>query len=360
MLPRHAEIWLPGYVRDRFDHWTSPGRGPKRVWLAIADHYEPFVGNTDEGNARERVELWMREWPRIAERHRDSEGRSPKYTFFYPEEEYRPHLIDRLQELTRDGIADVEIHLHHDGEGEQNFLDRMAGFQEILFHKHGLLRKHNGKIAFGFIHGNWALDNSLPNGRWCGLNNEITLLERLGCYADFTMPSGASPAQASLVNTIYWAIDDPLRPKSYDHGPRLGEGDKAMGLLMIPGPFGLRWAERLVPRIEKGEIACYDLPSRYRVRRWLDLAPRLGSDVFIKLFTHGTQERNSSALLPRGLDTLFEVVSAECASRDCHFFYVSCWEMYQAIEAIRQRKNPLGVFKEDGCTVSKSVSGKIS
>jgi hypothetical protein len=48
-------------------------------------------------------------------------------------------------------------------------------------------------IRFGFIHGNWALDNSLPHGKSCGLDSEIALLRDLGCYGDFTMPSGASP-----------------------------------------------------------------------------------------------------------------------------------------------------------------------
>jgi len=312
-----------------------------RVWLAIADHYEPFLGGTDEGKARERVELWCQQWPSIAERYRDSAGRSPKYTFFYPQEEYRPHLMDALARMTRSEIADVEVHIHHDGEGEQNFVDRMSGFQETLLHEHGLLRKHQGKIGFGFIHGNWALDNSLPNGRWCGLNNEITLLQQLGCYADFTMPCGNSPAQARMINTIYWAVDDPGRPKSYDRGEPLTAGGAENGLLMVPGPLGMRWTERLIPRIEKGEIACYDLPTRYRVRRWLDLSPRLGTDIFIKLFTHGTQERNSSALLPSGLDTLFEAVQAECGGREWPFFYVSCWEMYRAIEAIRRREDPV-------------------
>jgi hypothetical protein len=304
-----------------------------RVWLTIADHYEPFVGLADEKTAMERVALWSRQWPSIAERYRDSAGRPPCYTFFYPQEQYRPHLIDALAEMRRAGIGDVEIHIHHDGEGEQDFVDRMS----------------EGNIQFGFIHGNWALDNSLPGGRYCGLNNEITLLEELGCYADFTMPCGNSPAQSRTVNQIYWAVDDPARPKSYDRGKRFKAGDlaagqapnQAKGLLMIPGPLGIRWAERVLPRIEKGEIAGYDLPSRYRVQRWLNWAPRVGRDVFIKLFTHGTQERNSSALLPEGLNALFEAFQAECGHRQWPFFYVSCWQMYQAIDAIRRREDPV-------------------
>jgi hypothetical protein len=342
-LPRHAELWLPGYLRNRIERRISPARGPMRVWLSIADHYEPLGGGVGEGKATERVDQWSRQWPAIAERYHDSAGRHPKYTFFYPQEEYRPHLIEPLAEMSRAAIGDVEVHIHHDGEGEQNFVDRMSGFQETLFHKHGLLRKHNGKIGFGFIHGNWALDNSLPGGKWCGLNNEITLLQQLGCYADFTMPCGNSPAQARMINTIYWAADDPAKPKSYDVGRPLTAGGTADGLLMIPGPFGMRWAERSLPRIEKGEIASYDLPTRYRVKRWLDLSPRLGGDIFIKLFTHGCQERHSSALLGAGLDALFSAMQIECNSRQWPFFYVSCWEMYRAVDAIRQRQDPVSI-----------------
>ena len=35
----------------------------------------------------------------IAAKYQDSEGRPPKYTFFYPEEEYRPHLIEPLAKI---------------------------------------------------------------------------------------------------------------------------------------------------------------------------------------------------------------------------------------------------------------------
>ena len=161
--------------------------------------------------------------------------------------------------MTEAGIADVEVHLHHDGEGEQNFVERINGFTEILHARHGLLRKHSGKIVFGFIHGNWALDNSLPGGRWCGLNNEITLLRDLGCYADFTLPSAPSPAQTRMINTIYWASDDPARPKSHDTGVPVRVGKTLCGdLLMIPGPLALNWSSRkfgLLPRLETGELA---------------------------------------------------------------------------------------------------------
>jgi hypothetical protein len=332
-LPRHAELWLPGYIRSRLKNWNTPG--PSRVWVAIADHWEPYWLNPTDEVARERVAVWSKHWPQVAARHVDSAGKPPCYSFYYPQEEYRPAFLDALAAMTRQGIADVDVHIHHDCEGQQNFLDRMNGFIEALANRHGLLRKLDGRTVFGFIHGNWALDNSRPDGRWCGLNNEITLLRDLGCYADFTMPSSNSPTQARIVNTIYWATDDPLRPRSFDTGVpvrpgALGKGD----LLMIPGPLGLRWTERLMPRMENGEIAHQDLPTPYRIQRWLDLAPRIGSDIFIKLYTHGAQERNSKALLLEGgLDRLYALLPQECRRRGHELHYVSTWEMRQAVVA---------------------------
>jgi hypothetical protein len=310
------------------------------VWVAIADHWEPYwlASSNDAARAdeiaRERAAVWAAHWPAIAARHVDSAGKPPRYTFYYPQEEYRPAILDALAEMTRQGIADVDVHIHHDGEGERKFLDRMSGFIEALVTRHGLLRTHQGRTVFGFIHGNWALDNSRPDGRWCGLNNEITLLRDLGCYADFTMPSSNSPTQSRIVNTIYWATDDPQRPKSYDRGVPVKPGAPGSGdLLMIPGPLGLRFSGRFKPRIENGELAHQDLASPYRIGRWLDLAPRIGANIFIKLYTHGAQERNSKALLLEGgLDRLFEMLPKECQGRGHELHYVSTWEMRQAVD----------------------------
>jgi hypothetical protein len=331
-LPRHAHLWLGGYLRDRSARKPIGPGG--RVWVAIADHWEPFWLKPTEEVARQRVSLWARYWPEIARRHADSTGRPPQYTFYYPQEEYRPEFLDTLAGIVRAGFGDVDVHIHHDGEGEQNFVDRMSGFIATLVDRHGLLRQSGGRTVFGFIHGNWALDNSRPDGRWCGLNNEITLLRDLGCYADFTMPSGNSPTQARTVNTIYWVTDDPRKPRSYDRGVPVRQGHPGSGdLLMVPGPLGLRWRERLKPRMETGEIASGDPPTPYRIERWLDLAPRIGDDIFIKLYSHGTQERNSKLmLLDGGLERLFTLLTQACQARNLELHYVSTWEMRQAID----------------------------
>ena len=332
-LPRHAELWLPGYLRSRLRNWASAG--PSRVWVAIADHWEPLGGHASEETAAERVALWVKHWPEIARRHADSTGQAaPQYTFYYPQEEYRPSFLDALAEMKRAGMADVDVHIHHDGEGQQNFVDRMSGFIETLVTRHGLLRLSHGRPVFGFIHGNWALDNSRPDGRWCGLNNEITLLRELGCYADFTMPvwklaHSVAYRQHHLLGVRRSLEAAILRPRSGGETGRAGFGRPAHDPRPLRPPMGGTPHATL----ENGEIAYYDLPTPYRVKRWLDLAPRIGRDIFIKLYTHGAQEPNPRPCFQGGLDRLFHLLVEACGRRGHQLRYVSTWEMRQAVDA---------------------------
>lgn len=335
-LPRHAEIWLMPYLNDRLQKRGRSGK-PKRAWVAVTDHYEPLGMGASLGTALRRVALWRDEWPRIAGyAPRDAAGQRPQYSFFYPQEEYQREVVDGIAEIVRLGVADVEVHLHHDREQRESFLAKVSEFCLQLTGNHGLLRQRNGRTLFGFIHGNWALDNSRPDGRWCGLQDEIALLRDLGCYADFTMPSLPSATQSRIVNKIYWCTSDPdHRPRCFDRGIEAAPGGGTRGdLLMITGPLGLRFGNRAVPRLETGEIAGYDLPTRSRVRHWFDLAPTIGEDLFLKLYTHGAVEQNMEPLLGWGLAAMYQWLAEEAERRGIEIHWATAWQMYQAIEAL--------------------------
>jgi hypothetical protein len=135
------------------------------------------------------------------------------------------------------------------------------------------------------------------------------------------------------LNTIYWATDDPDKPKSYDRGQAVLPGLPGHGdLLMIPGPFGLRWGGRLTPHLEIGELASHNGPSPQRVKRWLELAPRIGSDLFIKLFAHGAFEKNMVELLGGGLQNLLSLLRDAMSQPEIDLRYVTGWGMRQAVE----------------------------
>ena len=65
-LPRHAEIWILPYLKDRLNRYARSNR-PKRAWVAITDHYEPLGQRASIETALGRVARWRDLWPRIAD-----------------------------------------------------------------------------------------------------------------------------------------------------------------------------------------------------------------------------------------------------------------------------------------------------
>lgn len=338
-LPKQANLWLPAYLRDRVQRRFRPAA--KRLWVALTDHYEPLVtGKVGLQQAKARVGAWRHLWPQIAmSAPLDATGQPPCFTFFYPQEEYNREILDSLAEISRSGLTDVEVHIHHSDDTAATLTAKLSEFLSRLEEHHGLLHRHNNQRVFGFIHGNWALDNSLPGGRWCGVTGELQVLRDLGCYADFTMPSVPSPTQSRIVNSIYWTNGDPTQPRGFDSGTQAAPGAGRRGdILMVEGPLGLRWRER---RIETGELAHYDPPTPYRVQRWLDLAPQLGDDIFLKIFGHSAREDNAAALIgtpgsPGALGSMFQWIHEAAHERGLEVHWVSAFGMWRAIDSILQ------------------------
>jgi hypothetical protein len=340
---RNMHYWLGSYVRRR---QTPPPQAKTIVHVAVADHYEPYEGTKDREAAYRRLNRWVETYPVIAGAHRDSVGRHPCHTFFYPIEEYDPGVLDALADLTRRGFGDVDVHFHHDNDNAESLRASLLGFTKTLRERHGLLQRDGetpGEIPYTFVHGNWALDNSRPDGRWCGVDNEIKVLVETGCKADFTMPSAPSDTQTSKINSIYFARGRDGCRKQHDTGRDVAVG--AWGapdeLLLVQGPLGLNWRRRklgLIPKIENAEISADAPPTAERVPLWFALAPRVKgaeSHVFIKLHTHGAQDHTLEALLGGGLSAMWTELERRYAQAPGYELrYVSCWEMYRTIRAL--------------------------
>jgi hypothetical protein len=277
---RAMDLWLPGYFRTPI-RYPRPGEVTD-VILAICDHFEPLHA-TDRAGALERVSRWQRDYPRRVSPFRDADGRSPRHTFFYPIEQYDAEILDRLSDLCRETGSEIEVHLHHDKDTAVGLRDKLERGKEDLARHGALAMDASGRIRFAFIHGNWALGDSHPDGRHCGVPEELRILKEAGCYADFTMPSAPDRTQTRTVNQIYHATSNG-HPKPHDHGVRArvgGARNSESGaphstlrthngeLLLVQGPLGLKWERRkfgLLPKIENGEISGTNPPTPDRLR----------------------------------------------------------------------------------------------
>jgi hypothetical protein len=341
--PRRLDRWMLTYIAQTPRRKAPQPNDDVHLLLCIADHFEPRLAGASDDQARARVHRWLRQYPRLFSELRDSDGRPPQHTFFVPLEEYDPTHLDALARLCRWGFGEVEVHLHHDHDTAESLRAKLLTFKELLAERHSLLARHRttGELAYGFIHGNWALDNSRPDGRWCGVNNELDVLRETGCYADFTLPSAPAPCQTRKINSIYYATDDPHRPMSHDRGIDVGRGHTPNNALMlIQGPLLLDWQRRkwgLVPRIENGCLQAGQPPNLHRLALWLQArvqVPGRPDWYFVKLHTHGAKEANQDVLLGEPM-VRFHRALAELAAvnRRFHYHYVTAREMYNLVRA---------------------------
>ncbi len=340
---RGLDRWLFTYIRERSRRHGPRAGQPVHLLLCIADHFEPGNGGVTPAVARQRLERWVEDYPRLCQGLRDSDGRAPRHTFFYPIEMYNEAEVDALAGLCRLGLGEVEIHLHHDNDTAENLQRMLVAFKKLLARRHGLLSRHRqtGALAYGFVHGNWALDNSSPDGRRCGVNNEIDILRATGCYADFTLPSTPSQTQTRKINSIYYAIDDPLRPKSHDWGIDAGEGAVPPdGLMIIQGPLVLNWRRRkcgVFPRIENGCLQGNQPPDPGRLDDWLSAHVQIAARpdwFFVKLHTHGAPEGNQRVLLGEPMRDFHRALARRARENPSfQFHYVTAREMYNLVRA---------------------------
>ena len=339
---RNMHYWLGSYYFPSQRLEKVDTDQPVDLFLAICDHWEPECYGASHEKAMQRVQRWVYEYPKAFRMFHDVNGRPPQHTFFFPQDEYHPEYLDEIAQLCAEGFGDVDIHLHHDNDTPERFRENLEKFRDALFHRHGLLRKDplTNEIVYGFIHGNWALCNSRPDGRWCGVDQELTILKETGCYADFTLPSAPSACQTKTINSIYYAQDIPGQRKSHNTGirSRVGQPAPADHLLMIQGPLGLDWQSRkfgLIPRIENGDLTEGRAPTWRRFQHWMNASVQVAGMPnwkFLKLHTHGCKDGNIDMLLGPEMQAFHaELAAQQRANPQFRLHYVTAWDMAQLV-----------------------------
>lgn len=342
ILPKNLGYWITSYLQQKILRIAQKKpKGQVHVMFCFADHHEPRHGGVDKKREFQRIAYWKENYPLLANQYLDSDGFHPRHSFFFPEEEYREEHIESIASLCERGFGEVEVHLHHDDDTADGFKEKITSFCKILHQEHGFLGKDSqDNVRYSFIHGNWALNNSRPDGRWCGVDNETDILLETGCYADLTMPSAPSDTQTKKINSIYYASPFNGCPKSHDTGENVYVGGASNGrLLMVQGPLTLNWGRtsKGMPKIEYSDVSETYHPARDRVALWLDVDIHVKGRpewVFIKVHTHGSAEECASMLLGKGGHTLHSNLQALLNDGQKHkLHYVTAREMVNIIKA---------------------------
>ncbi len=345
---RHIDMWIGSYYfPSNRSIEASQSDEPIDLFIAICDHYEPGRDGASKEVGISLVDRWVNEYPKLFDQFRDCNGQVPQHTFFFPQDEYEPEYLDRLKTLCEAGYGDVDVHLHHESDTAEQLREKLNAFRETLFHRHGLLRRDpvTNEIVYGFIHGNWALCNSRPDGYCCGVNEEITILRETGCYADFTMPSAPSNTQTSTINSIYYATDRPGESKSHNTGQHAAVGGTppAESLLMIQGPLAPSWSPPkwgIFPRIENGDLHGTRPPTIDRLKLWTKANVHVQGKSnwkFIKLHTHGCKEGNIDMLLGTPMQQFHQQLASYAQQNpNIRYHYVTAWEMALLVKQAEQ------------------------
>ena len=309
---------------------------PLHIFFCLVDHFEPGTGGVEPSIEEQRMCELIYGYPKLAARHRDSFGNIPKRTWFFPPHYHRRNNLKRLVTLCKNGFGEIELHLHHG----KTFPDTSENLKKTLeqcieeYSKFGIFGTENGNKRYGFIHGDWALDNS-RNNNFCGVNNEIEILSSTGCYADFTFPSPCE-SNPKQINSIFYATDDPNRPKSHDNGMPVKVGGQKNGhLMIIQGPLHPFCFQNKFLGFRTPSDSIHHHVSNMTLDFWIKTAIHVEgkSDwIFVKTHTHGATA--SGIVLSAPMDNIFYHLEKKYNDENNYILhYVTARELYNIIKA---------------------------
>ncbi len=341
--------WMPNYLWQRLVRHQASGR--THLIFALADHFEPAIVPED-GAARapypeqeRRLERWCGEYPSQFGSYRDAEGRPFVHTYYYPAEQYDPALIARLADHCRDGWGDIESLLHHGTkapDSAENTRRQLIEFRDRLAGEHNCLSYwgDSPQPRYSFVHGNFALANS-NKGRFCGVDSEMQVLAETGCYADFTLPTGAFHwAQTSKINAIY-ECTLPLTVRApHRKGQDLERGRvPEVFPLIVQGPLMLDFAadsDSRRWRIDNAALTGSNPPSLRRLDLWKRAAIAIKGRpdwLFIKLHCHGMDARDEEATVGDAVRKFVSELVSGAEQRKEILHFVTAREMVNIVLA---------------------------
>ncbi len=341
-MVRYPFLRLNNFLQGKTDQ-------PKNLIFTIADHFEPAwskKGLLDLDAQKRTLDDYHKLARKTGEAVLDADGTKFRHTNFYPAEQYHRDILEKMAEMQAEGLGEVEIHLHHGmkkPDTAENTRRILTEFRDILAEEHKCLSRFDGKgePKYAFVHGNLALANS-ADGKFCGVDEEMQILQETGCYADLTMPSAPDISQVPMINKIY-ECDLPLTEKiPHRSGTSVRTGNKIEQTpIIFTGPLVLNWTRKIkgipFPRLDDGGLADNQPMNLARLNRWIsaDITVQGRPDwIFIKLYCHGFFTHDQSACIGEKAQRFFsEIIENGEKTNDYKVYFASAREAFNMVSA---------------------------
>ena len=342
--------WLARYPFVRANSLLQSGSsGQKHIIFTVANHFEPSWsenGLLDLDVQRRRLDKYYKLARKTGEAVRDADGTKFRHTNFFPAEQYNRRILEKMAEMQAEGLGEVEVHLHHGvdkPDTADNLRNVLSEFRDCLAEEHQLLSRFAGEIQpkYAFVHGNLALANS-AGGKFCGVDEEMQILQETGCYVDMTMPSAPDKTQVPMLNQIY-ECGLPLTEKM-PH--RTGNQVRVFGNqpqlpLIFTGPLIFNWTRRVkglpVPKIDDGALSANQTSDSARLKRWLSANVTVENRpewIFVKLYCHGFFDYDQSACIGEQAQRFFaETIETGEKTGDYKVYFASAREAFNIVSA---------------------------
>lgn len=322
---KYALPWLLRYPFARANSFLeAKPSGKKRLIFTIANHFEPAWkpngGGHDLETQRRRLDVWHKMARKTGEAVADADGTKFRHTNFYPAEQYDYEILEQMAAMQSEGLGDVEIHLHHGIETpdtSENLRKTLIEFRDCLAEEHKCLSRLNGKgkPMYAFVHGNLALANSC-GGRFCGVDDEMRILQETGCYADMSLPSAPDRTQVPVLNKIYECGLPVTEKVPHRKGKRVAAfGNQPQLPLIFTGPLVFNWTRRVkgvpIPRLDDGALVYNQPMDLARLNRWTSANVTVKNRpewIFIKLYCHGFFNHDQSACIGEDARAFFSEI----------------------------------------------------
>lgn len=335
----------------------------KHIIISIANHFEPGWsknGHLDKRSQLARMKEYHRKARSIGEAVKDADGKKFCHTNFYPAEQYDPDILDIMSEMQADGLGEVEVHLHHEGDEPdtaENTRRTIEIFRDTVAERHKCLSRMDGEGGprYAFVHGNLALANS-AGGKYCGVDSEMEILRDTGCYLDMTLPSAPDRSQVPVLNQIYECALPMDQPVPHRRGNRVEvNGNDYLLPLIFTGPLGIYWNRRNaglpLPRIDDGALTANQPLDVSRFWRWAAANVTVAgkSDwVFVKLYCHGFFDHDQDTCIGERAKRFFgEMIELSNKSGRFKVHFASAREAFNiASAAIRGLSGEPGKYRD--------------